>query len=150
MSWRRGRHGSAIGLTGAEVHRRVKAHDIFDDVSYGFDGGQPGVFFWVCQGNYHAFLKRRSSPSPDEDLAYGATPGEPTRLVRMDISKEKQDKRYTNPPMEPLGSWSPEVGPGYSKHRFEKQAKGDPKLEKFLEDILRVFNAAKCPLSKRA
>jgi hypothetical protein len=138
------------GISGKELGRRVAAHEIFEEIYHGVQGGQPGVFFRVFRDGFGATLKRESIPTGSnkgQGGAYNATPENPTRLITLSISRTNDKSIYYDGKL--IGVWNTATCGNHKYYRFENDAKDDPVFARFLEDVLNIFNAAKCPLTKK-
>jgi hypothetical protein len=139
------------GISGAEICRRVVAQGIFTDVRWDYREGQPGVYFDVVRDGFHAFLRRSSIPINHDDSpdgAYEATRQNPTRLTVLHITKVKHNYVGATSTKQ-IGEWNPGQAAYKARHNFKKDIEGDPVFARFLDDVLDIFNSAKCPLTKK-
>jgi len=101
---------------------------IFDSVWYRTSAkGQHGIFVEICRRPYEAAIYVESSR---DDQNYFLKRNQPTRISYLSI-RDRDLSRF-------LGIFDAGCTPP-TRHRFEGQAKKDPKLKKLLENIFKYF-----------
>jgi hypothetical protein len=110
----------------SQLTREAIAADIFSVAGCEASAkGQHGVFVHLRKGTYRALLRVESSRQLEN---YPSMSKLPTRISYLSVEANGR----------PLGIFDYECFPP-RRHRFEAQARRDPKLQDFLEHILRYF-----------
>jgi len=132
------RYGKSLST--AELCRRLSQDQIFDRVWYKSPRGQRGTFVEVRRKVGHVYLgahlRRESTPSRH---GYNATNDASTRITYLSIRKEFLNTKHRSD-IHFLGIWDEGRMSGWNIDRYEKDAKDDPEVKGFIEDILKYFN----------
>lgn len=117
----------------SKLVEKIEEQRIFDALLYVGAMGQCGVIVDIRRGPFSAQIRRESSPCSD---GYNATNDNPTRLTYLSLEKNTPENIH---PFKCYGIYDPFCHPP-GKSKFEKAARRDPEMKKFLDDILKYFN----------